>query len=335
MEATWRWVLVTAVAPVAWGSTYYVTRQFLPADHPLYGAAIRALPAGLLLLLVCRALPRGSWWWRSLVLGVLNMSAFFALVYVAAQLLPASVASVIMATSSVVMMLIAWALLSERPGLLRAIGATVGVAGVGTMLLTGAGTLSVTGVAASVGAMLMSSFGYVLSRKWAAGVPVLAVTAWQLVAGGVVLVPVAVLVEGAPPVLDAPAIAGFAYVSVVGTAVAFAAWFTGLQRLDAGTVGLVGLLNPVTGVVLGTTLAAEALTGRQAAGIALVLAGILLGSLHLSQPHRARGTRRGGPDALGDQPGARTRPADRTFERRSRELEHRLPGRGSANTMVC
>ena len=42
----------TAIVPVLWGSTYVVTRQWLPADMPLTGAAIRALPAGLLLLAI-------------------------------------------------------------------------------------------------------------------------------------------------------------------------------------------------------------------------------------------------------------------------------------------
>lgn len=73
-----------------------------PGDYPLWGAVIRATPAGLLLLAVSRSRPSGSWWWKSAILGILNMSAFFALVYVAAQLLPTSAASVIMATSPVV-----------------------------------------------------------------------------------------------------------------------------------------------------------------------------------------------------------------------------------------
>lgn len=290
MEDKWRWVLVTAIAPVAWGSTYYVTRAYLPPDHPLYGAAIRALPAGLLLLAVCRALPQGAWWWRSVVLGVLNMSAFFALVYLAAQLLPTSVASVIMAVSSVAMMLIAWALLAERPALLPVLGAGLGIAGVCAMLLNGAESIDPLGVAASVAAMVTSSFGYVLAKKWGGQVPVLASTSWQLIAGGLVLLPVAVLLEGAPPALDAEAVIAFTYVSVVATALAFAAWFTGLRHLRAGSVGLVGLLNPVTGVLLGTLLAAETLTGRQIAGILLVLAGILLGRSTTTRRRRRRRT---------------------------------------------
>ncbi|HEX4811156.1 MAG TPA: EamA family transporter, partial [Nonomuraea sp.] len=232
MEATLpgeaRWALVTAVAPVAWGTTYFVTHESLPADAPLWGALLRALPAGLLLLAVRRRLPSGPWWWRSPVLGTLNMSAFFALVYVSAQLLPASVAATIMAASPIVMMLIAWALLRERPRALACAGAGLGVAGVGLMLLGGGSAVNGPGVAASVTAMLMSSLGYVLTKKWGTGADVLATTSWQLVAGALVLAPFALLVEGAPPALDGPAVAGFAFVAVVATAGAFAAWFAGL-----------------------------------------------------------------------------------------------------------
>ncbi|TXS37827.1 EamA family transporter [Streptomyces sp. or43] len=272
-----RWVLITAIAPVAWGANYYVTHAFLPAGTPLYGAAVRALPAGLLLLAVRRQRPRGSWWWKAAVLGVLNMGGFFALVYVAAQLLPTSTASTIMAASPVAMMLIAWALLAERPGPLPLLGAAAGIGGVCLMLLTGTVSADIRGVLASVAALLMSSLGYILTKRWGAGTDVLASTSWQLIAGGLLLLPLAAVVEGAPPALDGPALLGFGYVTVVATALAFAAWFAGLRHLPAATVGLVGLLNPVTGVLLGTVIAGEPLTLRQICGLGLVLAGILLG----------------------------------------------------------
>lgn len=276
-------MLITAIAPVAWGSTYYVTREFLPAGHALYGAVFRALPAGLLLFAIRPRLPVGNWWWRSLVLGTLNMGAFFALVYLSAQLLPSSIASTVMATSPVVMMLFAWALLAQRPRLLPMVGAGVGIAGVALMLLTGTSAVDPLGVAASVAAMAMSAFGYVLATRWSTDVDVLSMTAWQLVAGGAMLLPVAIIVEGAPPALDGPAIAGFGYVSVVATALAFFAWFTGLRHLGPASVGLVGLLNPVTGVLLGTLVAAEELGPRQFAGLALVFAGIVLGQRRISR----------------------------------------------------
>jgi probable blue pigment (indigoidine) exporter len=302
VEANFRWVPVTALAPVAWGTTYFVTHRYLPANHPLYGAAIRALPAGLLLLLVRRRRPRGSWWWKSLVLGSLNMGAFFALVYLAAQALPTSIASTIMATSPVVIMVFAWAALSERPRAGQIAGAGVGIGGVCLMLLQhGGDPVAVTGVVASIAAMTMSSLGYVLTKKWSADVDVLSITSWQLIAGGIVLAPVAAAVEGRPPALDASAMLAFGYVTVVATALAFTAWFTGLRHLDAATVGLIGLLNPVTGVLLGTLVAGESLSVRQICGLLLVFLGILLG-----QPILIRGGRV--PSRGRRPPGRRPRP---------------------------
>ncbi|NIK58637.1 EamA family transporter [Kribbella shirazensis] len=276
MENTARWALVTAIAPIAWGTNYFVTHEYLPAGHPLYGAVFRALPAGLLLLALARRLPRGVWWWRSVLLGICNMGAFFALIYLASQLLPVSLASTIMSAAPFTMALFGWALLAERPTVLVLSGATAGIAGV--VLLLGAGTTAVDlrGVAASVAALIMSSCGYVLAKKWGRADGPIATTSWQLVAGGLILIPFAVIVEGAPPHLDLQAIGGFAYVGLVATALAFTAWFAGLRRLSAATVGLIGLLNPVTGVLLGVLVSGEVLTLRQVLGLGLVLFGITL-----------------------------------------------------------
>ena len=280
MEDTLRWRLVTAIAPIAWGSNYYVTHRYLPAGTPLWGAAFRALPAGLLLLAFRRELPRADWWWRSAVLGVMNMGAFFVLIYVAAQRLPTSTASMVMANSPIALMLVAWLVVNERPRRQAVAGAIVGILGAVLMLGGGAGGIDALGLAASLAAMSTSSFGFILTKRWTTrpGSPsVVTLTAWQLVAGGLVLVPVASAVHGTPPALDGPAVMGFGYVIVVATAIAFVAWFTGLRKLPAATVGLIGLLNPVTGVILGTVVSGESLAAFQIAGIALVFTGILIG----------------------------------------------------------
>ena len=284
-------MLVTAIAPIAWGSNYYVTRHALPPGHALYGALLRALPAGLLLLAVRPRRPHGAWWWRSAVLGALNVGAFFALIYVTAQLLPTNVASMVMATSPIALMLLAWPLLGERPRVLPIAGAALGIAGVLVMFASGAGAVDPLGLLASTAAMAMSSVGYILTKRWGSGVDVLSLTSWQLIAGGLLLVPAAIVAEGAPPALDGTAVLGFAYVSVVATALAFWAWFEGLRHLDAGTVGLVGLLNPVTGVLLGTIVAAEALGARQLLGLALVFGGILIGQPALATRWNVTGSR--------------------------------------------
>ncbi|MEW1658921.1 EamA family transporter [Streptomyces sp. NPDC093707] len=296
-----RWVALTAIAPVAWGTNYFVTHEFLPADRPLYGAALRALPAGLVLLALRRQRPHGAWWWRSAVLGLLNMSVFFVLVYAASQLLPTSVASTVMAMSPLTMMLIAWPLASERPRAAHLAGAAIGLCGVCLMVLTGVEGVSVPGVLASAAAMLVSSFGYILAKRWSGSADVLASTSWQLIAGGVFLLPVAAAVEGPPPPLSTPTVLAFGYVALIATALAFTAWFTGLRHLPAGTVGLIGLLNPVTGVLLGTAVAGEVLTVQQLGGLVLILAGVVLG-----RPKRTsrRDSSRSSSPRVSDQPPA-------------------------------
>jgi probable blue pigment (indigoidine) exporter len=279
MENTLRWVLVTAIAPIAWGSTYFVTREYLPAETPLWGAVLRALPAGLLLLAIRPRRPRGAWWWRAPVLGTLNVGIFFALIYLVAGLLPSSLASTIMATSPVIMMLLAWLLAGERLRIVPLVGAGIGLVGVVLLLATDAGAVDPLGIVASVVAMLLASLGYVLAKRWKDGTGLLAVASWQLLAGGLMLVPAALVVEGAPPVIGLREGAAFGYVALVATAIAFVAWFAGLAHLPAGTVGLVGLLNPVTGVLLGTLIAGERLAPVQFVGLALVGIGILLGQL--------------------------------------------------------
>ncbi len=92
-------VAITAVAPLAWGTTYLVTEQFLPPDRPLFAALVRALPAGLLLLALVRTLPRGDWWWRAALLGACNFGLFFPLIFLAAYHLPGGLAATVQAAS--------------------------------------------------------------------------------------------------------------------------------------------------------------------------------------------------------------------------------------------
>ena len=240
--------------------------------------------AGLIVLLVARRLPTGVWWWRSLVLGALTVGGLNVLVYIAAQRLATSLAATIMSASAGALLVLSWIILGQRPALRAVAGALLGILGVVVMLQPGGGAADVWGVVASIVAMLSSSLGFVLTRRWGADIPPLTMTAWQLIAGSLVVLPFAIAVEGAPPALDGPALLGFAYVIVIATAVAYAAWFTGLARLPGAVVGVIGLLNPVTGVLLGVWLGHEPFGPAQLLGLALVVVGVLAGVLTRSAP---------------------------------------------------
>ncbi|HYN66933.1 MAG TPA: EamA family transporter [Ornithinibacter sp.] len=282
-------VALTAVPPVVWGSTYAVTQLWLPADRPLFAATSRVLPAGLLLLLWVRRLPRGRWWGRSLVLGGLNHGLFFGLLYLAAFRLPSGLASTLTALSPLVVMAMAFLVIGERQPRVTLLAAAVGVAGVITLVWQNdrAGTVDALGVAAAIGAVVSSALGFTLVKRWSPPDDVLVTTSWQLVAGGLVLLPVAAVVEGRPPALGGSAVAALLYLGLVGSAVGYVLWFRGLTRMDAGAVAVVGLVNPVVGTALGVLLLAEPFGPVHLAAVV-----VTLGSVVVAQaPVRRRLTR--------------------------------------------
>ncbi len=88
-------LLLTALAPMIWGSTYIVITEMMPAGYPITIAMLRALPAGLVLLLIVRRLPTGIWWGRTFLLGALNFSLFWTVLLVAAYRLPGGVVATV------------------------------------------------------------------------------------------------------------------------------------------------------------------------------------------------------------------------------------------------
>ena len=280
-----RTAALTALAPVAWGSTYYVTRNYLPEGLPLTGSALRALPAGLLLLAFTRRLPRGDWWWKTAVIATLTIGGFFVLVYVAGQRLPSSVASTLMAASALAVLVTAHLLLGERARRRAWSGAVIGLLGVVLLVGSATGGLDAVGVGASLLAMVAASLGFVLTKRWQPPVGPTTFVAWQLSFGGLLLTPLALAVEGPPPALTGMQVAAFTYLVLVGTAGAYVAWFVGLRALPAGTVGLIGLLNPVSGALLGVLVAGERLSPLQVVGVLVVLAGVAAGLP--ARPHPA------------------------------------------------
>ncbi len=270
-------ILLTAVAPAAWGTTYIVTEKFLPPDRPLFAALVRALPVGLVLLAWRRRLPRGDWWWKAVVLGLLNIGAFFPLIFVAAYYLPGGLAATIQATSPLAVMALAWPMIGERPARVRVGAALIGLVGVVLLVLRSPDGVTALGLAGAFGSVAVSALGFVLIKRWTPPVDMITLVSWQLVVGGLALLPVALLVEGPPPAIDLEAALGYAWIAVVGSGIAYVCWFTGLRAMPAGAVSLIGLVNPVVGTALGVAFAAEAFGRVQALGMALVLGGVVLG----------------------------------------------------------
>lgn len=271
----------TALAPVVWGTTYVVTTELLPPGHPLFAGLLRALPAGLVLLVLLRRLPDGVWWWRALVLGALNIGLFFPLLFVAAERLPGGVAATVGAVQPLLVVLLALPVLGERPTRSRVGWALAGAAGVALVVLDPAAELDALGMAAGAGAALSMAAGIVMTRRWGrpSGVSSPVLVSWLLTAGGLVLLPAAFLAEGAPPAIDGPAAAGYLWLGGVGGLAAYLLWFRGVGRLPVAATALLGLLSPVVAATLGWLLLGEDLRPVQLVGFAVALVAIVGGQL--------------------------------------------------------
>lgn len=267
--------VLAAAAPMTWGTTYFVATNFLPPNYPLMAALLRALPAGLLLLAIARQLPSGIWWFRILVLGILNFSLFFPMLYAAAYRLPGGVAATVVSTQPLLVVLLSRWMLGGSISAGAIAAAVAGIGGIAMTVLTPAAHLDAIGVIAGlVGAASMAA-GVVLSRRWSPEVPLLTFTAWQLTAGGLVLLPVAFVFEWPMPALSAANLAGLAYLSLIGCALTYILWFRAVSRLETTSVSRLALLSPVTATVIGVLLAGESLSGLQMAGIAIVITSMI------------------------------------------------------------
>lgn len=272
----WRDVLLTALAPAIWGSTYIVASELLPPDRPFTAALIRALPAGLLLLLLAWQAPARRDWWRLLVLGALNIGVFQALLFVAAYRLPGGLAAVLGAIQPLLVMLLAWAVDRRAPAPVTLGAAVAGVLGLAVLVLSPQTQFEPVGIAAALLGAACMACGVWLTRRWQLDLRLLPLTGWQLVIGGVMLAPLAWLADAPLPPLAPLHWAAYAYLSLAGALLAYALWFRGVARLPTVAVASLGLLSPLTAVVLGWTLLAQSITGMALCGLLVALASVLV-----------------------------------------------------------
>lgn len=267
--------LLTALAPAIWGSTYIVTTELLPPDRPFTAALLRTLPSGLALVLYCSAMPQAGSWMRLLILAALNIGVFQALLFVAAYRLPGGVAAVVGAIQPLLVMALSWALDQRRPGTLAVAASVLGIGGMAALLLSPGSRFDTVGILAALGGAVCMAAGTFLTRRWRPQLPVLAFTGWQLLLGGLVLAPFALLIDPPLPVLTPAHIGGYAYLSLAGALLAYALWFRGIGKLSPVAVSSLGLLSPVMAVLLGWVLLGQRMAGLPLLGLIVVLASVL------------------------------------------------------------
>ena len=267
-------LLVTALAPLIWGSTYLVTTEFLPPNRPFTAALIRVLPAGLLLLAYTRRAPARGEWARVVLLGVLNIGLFQAMLFVSAYRLPGGLAATLSSTQTLMILLLGWLIGKNMPPKAAWGWAVAGVASIALMVLSPQARFDGWGMAAALTGAAGMALGVYLSKHWRISLNALAFTGWQLLFGGLFLLPAALLLETPPDTLTAANIGGYLYLSLFGALFAYALYFRGIAKLPPAVVSSLALLSPVCAFVLGWLFLGQSMDAKSLLGFALALASI-------------------------------------------------------------
>lgn len=265
-----------ALAAVLWGFTYVVTTLMLP-PHPFLISAVRAMGGALVLLVLARQLPAAGWLGRLVILGTLNTSLFFSLLFISALRLPGGVAAIFQALGPLFIILLGWAILGARPTALKIISVIIGALGVSLVVLKGDAQVDFLGVLAALGSTLSLALGGVLMNRW--GKPpmgMVSFTGWQLFIAGVELSLLTAVMGDFPAELTHTHMMGFFILAVALTAVPFVLWFRAIAHAGAVTIAPFFLLVPITAFALDAIIKSVVPTFFQLVGIAIVILGLLL-----------------------------------------------------------
>lgn len=260
----------------AWGGCFVAIRWGLRDAPVLWFATLRALLAAAALLLAAavqrRPSPTGTRTWVLIaLLAVTNASVAFAAMFAGVDGLATGSAAVLANAQPLLVLLPAWWLYGERVTGRTAAGLVVGFAGLLVVAVPGGGS---SGAWLSILAAVAITAGTLLSRCLA-GADVLQVVGWHFAIGAAGLAAAAAAVEGTPRIdWTLRFLGSLAFLGLIGTALAFWAWFTETQRCPLGRLAAWTFLTPVFGVAFSLVLTDERPTAWAAAGIALVLASL-------------------------------------------------------------
>jgi drug/metabolite transporter (DMT)-like permease len=307
------WIAVCLI----WGTTYLGIRISRESIPPALMGGLRWTLAGGMLAAVVFArgapMPSRSRWGGIVLLGFLLLGLGNGGVVFAEQWVPSGLTAVILASAPFWMAAVEACLKDGEPLTRRVIaGQLTGFAGILVLVwpelaVGSAGRPFLWGVLA----LQIAEFGWALgssySKRHTREENVLATTAWQMLAGGVIMLAAATARGEWQALSFTPrTTAALVYLATIGSIGGFVAYAYALRHLPISLVSLYAFINPLIAVALGVLLLDEPFTRRMALAAALVFAGVAI--------VRGRSTARPGArqptqDARAD--GAAVRPSGR------------------------
>ncbi|MEZ8781567.1 DMT family transporter [Vibrio splendidus] len=264
-------ILLAMIPAFFWGTTYAVTQFTLQEWPPLLLGALRALPAGLLLLAVKPTLPKKGEWQIIFTLGLINIATFFGLIFVMALTLPSAISGVGMISVPVFAMLFHWVVKKQRPHLIQALSG-IGLITLAWILFNPSQiALNPIGLGAMFAAIMCIVIGSSITKSLGNRMHWWKVLTWQLILGGTILSiasGVHAFIDPQPYVnavthFDIRNAMGLLWVIGLNTALGYGMYVWLLQRMSVVDFTFGGIANPVAGIVTGMVLMGESFTPVQ------------------------------------------------------------------------
>ncbi|OEG73304.1 multidrug transporter [Shewanella colwelliana] len=276
-------ILLAMIPAFFWGTTYAVTQYTLPEWPPLLLGALRALPAGLILLAIKPSRPASQEWPTLFKLGVINIAAFFTLIFVMALTLPSAISGVGMVSVPVFAMLFHWLFSKQKPAKLQAFFGALLIGLAWLLFDPTAISLNPIGMLAMLAAISCIIVGSTITKASGSRIAWWTVLTWQLIIGGALLAIAAVIQSIFEPVMYQEVFAqlslgnvmGLLWIMLLNTVLGYIMYVWLLQRMSVVDFTFGGIANPVAGIAAGMILLGESFTAHQY----LLMAGMILASL--------------------------------------------------------
>lgn len=280
-------IMLAMLAAFLWGTTYAVTQYSLEGWPPLLLGAIRALPAGLLLLAIKPNLPKRKHWPVLIRLGTINIALFFSLLFVMAHTLPSAISGVGMISLPVFVMFFYWIFYKKSPTKIQMITGTLLVLLAWLLFDPSNITLNPVGLMAMAGAISCIVVGSNITKNLGNKLHWWPVLCWQLIIGGTILTILASLQALLSPAQYSVALQHFSVLNGLGllwlillnTAIAYTLYVWLLSRMTVVEFSFGSISNPVAGILMGLILMNEVFSGYQYTLMALMIITALLSSL--------------------------------------------------------
>ncbi len=258
-------ILFAMIPAFFWGTTYAVTQYTLAGWPPLLLGALRALPAGLILLALKPTFPSRENWKPLITIGIVNIAAFFSLIFVMALTLPSAIAGVGMISVPVFAMAFHWIFNRSAPSKMHLTSGLLLVLLAWLLFDPKSIVLSPIGLIAMLAAISCIIFGSQLTKTLGGKIDWWTVLTWQLIIGGVALTLVTLIhgLVNPEPYLEAIAsvnttnVVGLVWITVLNTAFSYSLYVWLLQRMSIVDFTFGGIANPIAGIVCGGLLMNE------------------------------------------------------------------------------